>query len=472
MNAAPPALPHNLEAEQALLGALLFDPEAVFAVSGVIRASHFFEPFHGRLFGAVHDLATKGRATDPALLAQQFERDPAWTELGGTEYLGLLIDRAPPSAIAGDYARAVADLGLRRDLIRVGREISDLGRTEPDSEAALGNAEQLLSALTQADSTEALKSASELIEDAIAYAKARDGQVAYSFGVGAVDDLTGGLNAGEMTIVAARPGMGKTLVAQTIARANAAAGLGTCIYSLEMSANPLGIRLACDLAFDRHAPTYSGCTTNPTSDRALKNALSPEEWRALDRAREIVAGWPLHIDTRAGLTLIQIEASARRAHARWARRGIKPGPVLIDHLGKVKPGQDRRGNMYAETADLSAGAAEMAKRLGVPVVALVQLNRGVEQREDRRPSLADLRNAGQLEEDARQVLMIYRPEYYLRAPLGQETFEQEAERRAKLDQARNQLFFLVEKNSHGPIGQVQAFCDVACSAIRDWEVAR
>jgi replicative DNA helicase len=138
----------------------------------------------------------------------------------------------------------------------------------------------------------------------------------------------------------------------------------------------------------------------------------------------------------------------------------------------VKPGQDRRGNMYAETADLSAGAAELAKRLGVPVVTLVQLNRGVEQREDKRPSLSDLRNAGQLEEDARQVLMIYRPEYYLRAPLGQETFEQEAERRGKLDQARNQLFFLVEKNSHGPIGQVQAFCDVGCSAIRDWEVAR
>jgi replicative DNA helicase len=468
---APPSLPFNIEAEQALLGTLLYDSEAVFSVDGAVRSAHFYEPFHQRLFDAVRDSALKGRATDPALLAQRFEDDPAWIELGGTSYLGLLIDRAPPSANAPDYARAVAGLSTRRELIRVGREITAGARSENDPEEAVAHAERLLGEVTAiAGATDQGTSASDLIADAITYARSRGGRVAYSFGLGAVDNLTGGLNAGEMTIVAGRPGAGKTVVAQTIARANAAAGLGTCFYSLEMSANPLGLRLACDLAFDRRAPSYSGRSSNPTSDKAIKNELSPDQWRALEQAKETVEQWPLHLDTRAGLTLTQIEANARRAHSRWAQRGIKPGPVIIDHLGKVRPSVDRRGNLYAETADLSAGAAEMAKRLGVPVVALVQLNRGVEQREEKRPALSDLRNAGNLEEDARQVLMIYRPEYYLREPLGQETFEQEAERRAKLEQARNKLFFLAEKNSHGPIGQVQAYCEIACSAIRDWEL--
>lgn len=463
-------LPSNIEAEQALLGSLLYDREAVFSVDALVRSAHFYEPFHQRLFEAVRDSALKGRATDPALLAQQFEGDPAWADLGGTEYLGLLIDRAPPSASAPDYARAVAGLSTRRELIRIGREIAAVACSESEAEDALAQAERLLADVsTKAGASDEWTSAGKLIADAITYARARDGRVAYSFGVEAVDELTGGMNAGEMTIVAGRPGGGKTVVAQTIARANAAAGLGTCVFSLEMSANPLGLRLACDLAFDRGAPSYSGRTSNPTSDKAIKNELSPEQWRAMERAQDTVEGWPLHIDTRAGLTLAHIEASARRAHSRWARRGIKPGPVIIDHLGRVKPAVDRRGNLYAETADLSGGAAEMAKRLGVPVVALVQLNRGVEQREEKRPTLSDLRNAGNLEEDARQVLMIYRPEYYLREPLGSETFEQEAERRAKLDQARNKLFFLAEKNSHGPVGQVLAFCEVACSAIRDWD---
>lgn len=467
------ALPHNLEAEQALLGLLLYDRESFFAVEGVVRPPHFFEPFHGRLFEAVRDGALKGRAIDPALLAQRFERDPAWQEFGGTQYLGDLIDHAPPATTVSDYAQTVAGLATRRDLIRAAREMAQAARSEPDAERALGEAERLLAEVTQNSGTaDEWKSASDLIGEAISYAQARNGRIAYSFGVRELDDLTGGLNAGEMTIVAGRPGGGKTVVAQTIARANAAAGLGTCIFSLEMGPLSLGLRLACDLVFDRRAPTYAGKTSNPTSDRAVKNDLTPDQWRALQSAQETVKGWPLHIDTRAGLTLTQIETSARRAHSAWARRGIQPGPLIIDHLGKVRPGVDRRGNMYAETADLSSGAAEMAKRLGVPVVALVQLNRGVEQREEKRPALSDLRNAGQLEEDARQVVMIYRPEYYLREPLGQETFEQEAERRAKLDQARNKLFYLVEKSSHGPIGQVQAFCEIACSAIRDWEADR
>jgi replicative DNA helicase len=136
----------------------------------------------------------------------------------------------------------------------------------------------------------------------------------------------------------------------------------------------------------------------------------------------------------------------------------------------VKPTTDRKGNRHLEVADLSAGIAEVSKRLMVPILALVQLNRGVEGRDDKRPVLSDLRQAGELEEDARQVLFLYRPEYYLREPLASETFEERAVREEELSRVANQLFWLVEKNSHGPRGQVKTFCDIASSAIRDWEV--
>jgi replicative DNA helicase len=149
--------------------------------------------------------------------------------------------------------------------------------------------------------------------------------------------------------------------------------------------------------------------------------------------------------------------------------GIPAGPVIIDHLGIIRPEKERQGSKHAEIADISRGLAEMAKRLDVPVIALCQLNRGVEGREDKRPILADLRQAGELEEDSRLVIFMFRPEYYFRPPQdpGAETHEQRVERETKLARNRNKLFWLIEKNNNGPLGHVETFCDVACSVVRD-----
>ena len=177
---------------------------------------------------------------------------------------------------------------------------------------------------------------------------------------------------------------------------------------------------------------------------------------------------PLLIDARPGLTVARIEAAARRAHRKWRKKGIEPGPVIVDHLGIVRPDKDRKGSLHAEVADVSRGLAEMAKRLGVPVVALCQLNRGVEGRDDKRPQLSDLRQAGEIEEDARAVVMLYRASYYLRPPMdpSSEGPAEAAEREAKLARVKGRVTFLVEKNSHGPAGvQVEAFCDPATSAV-------
>lgn len=238
-----------------------------------------------------------------------------------------------------------------------------------------------------------------------------------------------------------------------------------------MSAKALGLRLAADVAFDRNAALYGPHShqCNPTPDAAQKDGLSAAQWAQLEAAQEQVDAWPLFTDDRASLTIAQMEAAARRQHRRWERVGIKPGPVVIDHLGRVRPGKDRRGARHAEMADISNEASEMAKRLGVPVVGLVQLNRGVESREDKRPQLSDLRQAGELEEDARQVVFIYRPEYYLRPPADGESFDQECERREKLKAVEKKMYWIVGKNSHGPLGEVLTYCDIASSAVRSWQ---
>ena len=310
--------------------------------------------------------------------------------------------------------------------------------------------------------------AGEAVREAIAQAMTRTGIIDYPTGIASLDSFTGGLHAGEVTILAARPGMGKSVGALTVARANAMRGLGVAVFSLEMTKDALSLRMACDVAYSRGEIVFNGASANPTFDKAMKGELEGSQWRRLRDANEDIDRWPLLIDDRAGLTMAQIEGAARRAIRKWQRAGIKPGPVIIDHLGKVRPSNDRRGNKHAEVADVSNDCQAMAKRLGVPVLALVQLNRAVENREGHEPQLSDLRQAGELEEDARQVMFLYRPEYYLREPAKDETFEERAARLDKLQDCKNQCFWLVEKNSHGPRGQVKAFSEIACSAFRDW----
>ena len=466
--------PCNIEAEQALLGALLMDPEAVFTVDGSIKAAHFFEPFHRRLYEAVRDQALKGRPTDPALLADRFRSDPAWADLGGTEYLGLLIDRAPPSANAPEYARTVAGLFTRRELIRLGKEFAHAALVgEADAEDLLADAERELGELAvSGGAQEEWIDGASVIAQAIESARSRKGVMDCVTGVAEVDEMLGGFNAGELAIIAGRPGMAKSVAASQIAKANAAKGRGTVFFSLEMGAEPLGLRLACDLAYDRQAPVYAGVSTNITFDHARKGKLSVEEWRRLDRAREDIDGWPLLFDTKPGQTVARMEQKARRAFARWKRQGIEPGCIIVDHMGLIRPDKDRQGSKYAETADISHALAAMAKRLGVPVICLCQLNRQVEGRgEDKRPTLSDLRQAGEIEEDARVVIFLLRPAYYLRPPEGHEDAAARAERESKLERCRYQLFWIVAKNNNGLTGQVETFVDVGCAAIRSREAA-
>ena len=463
-------MPASVEAEQMLIGAALYDPEAFEIASGVDPAA-FYEPAHGRLWAAIRDLSAAGRRPDPVLIFERMKSDPGLVELGGVRYLADLVDKATP-VMAADYAALVADLGARRELIRVGGEIAARAAEVGPGSAldVLAEAEAQLAVIAASGATaSAWRSATEMIRCAIETAETAGREPAFPFGLAELDAATGGLAAGELAVIAGRPGMGKTLVGLSIAKTNGMAGRGTLLFSLEMAASALGLRLACDLAYDPEAVSYDGSGENPTFDRARRNVLASDQWAKLRAAERRAATWPLLIDDRASLTVAQMEACARRAHREWARRGIEPGPVIVDHLGIVRPDKPRGGNKVQETGDVSRGLAEMAKRLGVPVVALCQINRASEGREDKRPSLAELRWSGAIEEDARLVIFLHRPAYFLRPPEdpGAETTPQRIEREAKLADVRNKLLWIIAKQNSGPLGQVETFCEIGCAAIRD-----
>ncbi|HXQ47528.1 MAG TPA: DnaB-like helicase C-terminal domain-containing protein [Caulobacteraceae bacterium] len=468
---SPAAPPFSLEAEQALLGAALFDPEAFHAAPSLEQEA-FYEPLHGRLWRAIGELIAAGRCADPTTAFDRLRSDLALAELGGLRYLAELVDKAPPASRASTYAEMIADLSARRAVIRlVGETAERAGDTGTGSaHQVIADTEAALAQVAAAGVTRSeWRSAGDVARMAIDRAMARSSKPDFPSGLAELDELTGGFARGELAVIAGRPGMGKSVAGLTIAKANAVAGRGVLLFSLEMAADAVGLRLASDVAYDPHAVSFAGSAGNPTFDRARRNGLGRDEWALLHEAAETIARWPLRIDDRASLTVAQMEACARRQFRAWQREGTEPGPVIIDHLGIVRSDRDRRGNKVQETGDVSRGLAEMAKRLDVPVVALCQINRASEGREDKRPSLAELRWSGAIEEDARLVMFLHRPAYYFRAPEdgSSETAGQRIEREGKEHDARNKLFWIIAKQNSGPVGQVETFVEIGCASIRD-----
>lgn len=463
----------NYEAEFAVLGQVLYEPK-ILATLPHLSVDLFGDELNRRVFALIEQRQTMAGNAVAIFVAQALASDPALTDLGGPRFLYDLVDKAPPLSCAEDMVAVLVDLAGRRKLL----EAADAARAAAVDQSipfleATSIAEQGVAAAaryTELDVAHEMD-AGDMIADAMAASRERSDRIDFPIGLREVDTMTGGLTAGEMTVLGAYTGMGKTMAGIQVAKANAAAGLGTIFYSLEMGKEPMAIRLACDVAYDRHAVAYSGRTTNPTLDATLKNkGVTEAQWARLSEAQRIVASWPLKMDCRPGLTVAQMEAGARRQHRLWRRQGIKPGPIFVDHIGKVRPAQNRRGDKTAEISDISNDLATMAKRLEVPVVVLAQINRQVDQQsaEDRRPQLSHIKQSGAIGEDARLVILLYRPEYYLREPMEHEDALKKAERIDKLRKVERHFYWIVAKNSNGPQGQVLTFCQAECSAIRDW----
>jgi replicative DNA helicase len=459
--AAIPHVPANVEAEQALLGTLLYDNAAFERLGDNLQPRHFFEPFHQRLFEAIEAHIRKGQLAEPILIAQQFATDPAFNELGGVRYLADLVDRAPPAANAPDYARSIYDLALRRDLIRIGGEIASTaqqGDAELDARDQIERAEQQLYELAEAGGvTQGFVSFSDALQGAVAMAAeahSRDGGLAgLSTGLIDLDQKIGGLHPSDLIIIAARPSMGKSSLAANIgfdvARNYAwepqpdgtkktVRGGVVAFFSLEMSADQLALRLLAEVS-------------GVSGDRLRKGEIDAMEFgRVRDAAIEIQDA-PFYIDDTGGISLAKLTARARRL-----KRTVGLDLLIIDYLQLITMGStSRQENRVQEVSAITQGLKALAKELSIPVIALAQLSRQVENREDKKPQLADLRESGSIEQDADMVMFIYRESYYLSRLEPREGTEEHFKWQEQMDQVRGLAEIIIGKQRHGPIGTVK-----------------
>jgi replicative DNA helicase len=463
-----PEIPHapaNIEAEQALLGILLYDNGAYERLNDALSARDFFEPFHGRLFEAVESHLRRGQLAEPILLAEQFARDPSFEELGGVRYFADLVEHAPPAANAPDYGRVIHDLALRRQLIQIGGEISadaQIGDPALSGREQIEAAEQKLFTLAETGSaSQGLQGLSQALTGAVEMAAAaysRDGGLSgLSTGLKDLDQKLGGLHASDLIVLAARPSMGKSALATNIAfhvarhyaydlqpdgsRRTARGGV-VALFSLEMSAEQLAMRLLAEL-------------TDVPSDRIRKGDINASEFGKIRDAAGEISDAPLFIDDTGGLSIAKLAARSRRL-----KRTTGLDLIVVDYLQLVTGSDSGRiDNRVQEVTQITQGLKALAKELDVPVLALAQLSRQVENRDDKKPQLADLRESGSIEQDADVVMFIYREAYYLSRAEPKEGTAEHIEWQEKLDPIRNLAEIIIGKQRHGPIGIVRLHFD-------------
>ncbi|HYC69054.1 replicative DNA helicase [Brevundimonas sp.] len=458
-----PSLPHNLEAEQALLGSLMFDNAVFERLSDRLRGSHFYEPFHQRLYDAIEDHVRQGLLAEPTILMERFKQDPAFQEFGGLRYLADLVDRAPPAANAPDYARVVYDLALRRDLIRIGGEII---KEAPAPETAaidqIESAEQQLYNLAETGKpSSGFVSFSTALSGAVqmaAEAYQRDGKLAgLATNLDDLDQKLGGLHPSDLLILAGRPSMGKTALATNIAfnvarnyrweptpegRKTVSGGV-VAFYSLEMSAEQLAMRILAD-------------ASGVSSDKLRKGEIDAADFGRIRDAAVEIGESPLFIDATGGLSMSKLAARARRL--KRMEHGLDL--IVVDYLQLITTGESNsQKNRVQEVSEITGGLKALAKELSVPILALSQLSRQVEQREDKRPQLSDLRESGSIEQDADCVMFVYRESYYLGRAEPREGTEEHLKWQEDMDRLKHQAEVVIGKQRHGPIGIVKLSFD-------------
>lgn len=457
------SMPHNLEAEQALLGSLMFDNAVFERLSDRLRGSHFYEPFHQRLFDAVEDHIRQGLLAEPTILMERFKQDPAFQEFGGLRYLADLVDRAPPAANAPDYARVVYDLALRRDLIRIGGEIiKEAPNPEIPADEQIEQAEQTLYSLAETGKpssgfvsfSHALSGAVEMAGEAYQ----REGKLAgLATRLDDLDQKLGGLHPSDLLILAGRPSMGKTALATNIAfnvarnyrweptpdggRKTVDGGV-VAFYSLEMSAEQLAMRILAD-------------ASGVSSDKLRKGEIDASDFGKIRDAAIEIGESPLYIDATGGLSISKLAARARRL--KRMEHGLDL--IVVDYLQLVTTGENSQKNRVQEVSEITGGLKALAKELNVPIIALSQLSRQVEQREDKRPQLSDLRESGSIEQDADCVMFVYRESYYLGRAEPREGTEEHLKWQEDMDRLQHQAEVVIGKQRHGPIGIVKLAFD-------------
>ena len=472
--------PSNVVAEQALLGALLANNKAYERVSEFLVPEHFADPIHGRIFQAISRRIEAGQLADAVTLKAEFEHGGVLDEVGGVAYLGQLLGAMVGIINAGEYGRAVYDAWLRRQLIDVGETVvNNAFGAEPelDGTKQIEAAEQALFDIASADgATGGFVSFERALTEAIEGAERafhRSGHVSgLTTGLRDLDSRTGGLHPSDLLVLAGRPGMGKTALATKIAfgaaraileearakGADVAPRAQVAVFSLEMSAEQLATRLLSEEA------RISG-------DRIRRGDIGQKEFDNFVRVSREIAALPIQIDDTPAVTL-----SAMRTRCRRLKRTKGLALVVVDYLQLMRPSAGTRPeNRVLEISQITQGLKAIAKELGVPVLALSQLSRAVESREDKRPQLSDLRESGTIEQDADAVMFIYRDEYYLAQKMPKEmAFDNGDKFQAAIDKwqqdmerAHNKAELILAKQRHGPTGRIDLFFEAEFTRFAD-----
>ncbi|MGW2930953.1 replicative DNA helicase [Streptomyces sp. NPDC001156] len=417
--------PQDLDAEQSVLGGMLLSKDAIADVVEVLKGHDFYRPAHETIYQAILDLYAKGEPADPITVAAELTKRGEITKVGGASYLHTLVQTVPTAANAEYYAQIVHERAVLRRLVEAGTRITQMGyAADGDIDEIVNSAQAEIFAVTEQRTAEDYLPLSEIMEGALDEIEAigsRSGEMTgVPTGFTDLDQLTNGLHPGQMIIIAARPAMGKSTLALDFARAASIKhNLPSVIFSLEMGRNEIAMRLLSAEARVALHHMRSGTMTD-------------EDWTRLARRMPDVSAAPLYIDDSPNLSMMEIRAKCRRLKQ---RNDLKL--VVIDYLQLMQSGSKRSESRQQEVSEMSRNLKLLAKELELPVIALSQLNRGPEQRTDKKPMVSDLRESGSIEQDADMVILLHREDAY----------EKESPRAGEAD-------IIVGKHRNGPTATI------------------
>ncbi|WP_417241412.1 replicative DNA helicase [Celeribacter sp.] len=453
------AVPHNIEAEQQLLGALLTNNEVYDKIASIITNEHFFDPVHRDIFDKAAERISKNMLASPVTLKAYMEDHEGLRELGGPSYLAKLAASAISTYAVRDYAQLIYDLFLRRQLIELGHEIAGAANSGSDTrdptEQIIAAEARLYSLAEQGKSDTGFQSFLSAVTEAVLSANTAyergGGMAGIATQLADLDKKMGGLHKSDLIILAGRPSMGKTSLATNIAynvaknykkgtlhdgSIGAVEGGVVGFYSLEMSAEQLAARILAE-------------ASEISSHKIRQGDMTEDEFRRFVDAAKTLESCPLYIDDTPALPISQLAARARRL-----QRTHGLDVLIVDYLQLVRGSPSTQGNRVQEIGEISMGLKAIAKELNVPVIALSQLSRMVESREDKRPQLSDLRESGSIEQDADVVMFVFREEYYVEREKPSDDDPNFAEWQDKMNRLYGKAEVILGKQRHGPIGSV------------------
>ena len=441
-------LPNNVEAEQAVIGSILVSNDIFDEISTIISSINFYDPMHQKIFEAIESLIYKGMLANPITLKNYFEDEK--DDLNVPEYLVKITKFSTSVRQAVEYSKIIYDMFVRRELIKISEQTIDsakLNDLDTNGQTIIENSERLLFDLAEKGSfnsslikfDEAMK---QTIEMASAAYKNDEGIVGVPTGLRDLDDKLGGLHQSDLVIIAGRPSMGKTSLATNIAF-NAAQKLqdsgkksSIAFFSLEMSSEQLSTRIISEQA-------------RISSNDIRRGRISDDQFDKFLETSKNIADLPLYIDETPAISIAALSNRARRI-----KRLFGLDMVVVDYIQLMRGTTFNKDGRVQEISQITQGLKAIAKELSVPVVALSQLSRQVEQRDDHKPQLADLRESGSIEQDADVVMFVYREGYYLQRKEPREATVEHAEWQAKMNEVAHLAQIIIGKQRHGPIGNV------------------